>query len=153
MGRHDTRLLTSHIDHVKGPNMMTDQPHRQSGLVLDWADPDRLTRFWAAALDYTNVGSASLYVTLSPRHRDRPKLLPQKVTEPKTTKNRMQLDIDASDIDAEAERLTLLRARRLTDNSAHEHGTTWILTADPEGNEFCVCDGAKPATGNQDINL
>jgi hypothetical protein len=23
----------------------------------------------------------------------------------------------------------------------HEHGTTWIVMTDPEGNEFCVCDG------------
>jgi hypothetical protein len=23
----------------------------------------------------------------------------------------------------------------------HEHGATWIVMADPEGKEFCVCDG------------
>jgi len=22
-----------------------------------------------------------------------------------------------------------------------EHGSTWLLMLDPEGNEFCVCDG------------
>jgi Glyoxalase-like domain len=22
-----------------------------------------------------------------------------------------------------------------------EHGSHWIVMADPEGNEFCVCDG------------
>jgi hypothetical protein len=30
----------------------------------------------------------------------------------------------------------------------HEHGTTWIVMADPEGNEFCVCaSGAGSASG------
>lgn len=132
---------------------MTDQPYRRFGLVLDCADPDRLAEFWAAALLYSNVGSAGTYVALYPRQGDGPKLLLQRVTEPKSAKNRMHLDIEASDIHAEAERLTLLGARRLTDSITHEHGTTWILMADPEGNEFCVCDGGKPATGDQDISL
>jgi len=22
-----------------------------------------------------------------------------------------------------------------------EHGSTWVVMNDPEGNEFCVCDG------------
>ena len=26
------------------------------------------------------------------------------------------------------------------DDHIHEHGSTWILMTDPEGNEFCVCD-------------
>lgn len=129
---------------------MNDQPHRRFGLVLDCADPNRLADFWAAALDYTNIGSAGAYVALYPRDGDGPKLLLQQVTEPKIRKNRMHVDIDASDIHAEAERLTLLGARRVTDSTTHEHGTTWILIADPEGNEFCVCDGGNPATRDQD---
>jgi predicted enzyme related to lactoylglutathione lyase len=63
------------------------------------------------------------------------------VPEPKTVKNRMHLDIDAADIEAEAARLEALGARRVADDQVHEHGTHWILMADPEGNEFCVCDG------------
>ena len=61
--------------------------------------------------------------------------------ESKTVNNRMHLDIDAGDIEAEASRLEALGARRLVDDPVTEHGTTWILMADPEGNEFCVCDG------------
>ena len=50
-----------------------------------------------------------------------------------------------ADIEAEATRLEALGARRVQDDHIHEHGSTWILMNDPEGNEFCVCDGGAPA--------
>ena len=72
---------------------------------------------------------------------DTPKLLLQAVDEPKTTKNRMHFDIETPNVDAEVARLEALGARRLEPEARHEHGTTWVVLADPEGNEFCVCDG------------
>ena len=111
------------------------------GLVLDCRDPQTLAPFWAEALGYVEVGSAGAYVLLVDPDGVRPKLLLQAVPETKTTKNRMHLDIDAEDIEAEAARLEALGASRLAAEPRHEHGTTWILLADPEGNELCVCDG------------
>jgi predicted enzyme related to lactoylglutathione lyase len=111
------------------------------GLVLDCKDPAALAGFWTAALDYMSVGEAGAYVILLPNGRPGPKLLLQRVPETKTTKNRMHLDIDAVDIEAEATRLEVLGARRVANDQFHEHGSNWILMADPEGNEFCVCDG------------
>ena len=111
------------------------------GLVLDCADPERLAAFWGPALDYVNFGEAGAYVVLFPNGKPGPKLLLQRVPEPKTTKNRMHLDIEALDIHAEATRLEGLGARRVQTDTMQEHGTTWILMTDPEGNEFCVCDG------------
>ncbi len=75
------------------------------GLVLDCADPDRLATFWSAALGYTTVGGAGNYVMLLATDGTLPKLLLQAVREPKTTKNRMHLDIETADVDAEATRL------------------------------------------------
>jgi len=77
----------------------------------------------------------------SPTAGPAPKLLLQQVPEAKTVKNRMHFDIDAVDIEAEAARLEALGARRVAPDPMHEHHTSWILMADPEGNEFCVCDG------------
>lgn len=114
------------------------------GLVLDCADPAVLAPFWSAALDYVTVGEAGAYVMLLPDGRPGPKLLLQRVSEAKTAKNRMHLDIDAADIEAEATRLEALGASRVQPDQLHEHGTHWILMADPEGNEFCVCDGGAP---------
>ena len=126
---------------------MTDHnPTPHVGFVLDFADPERLAEFWAEALGYANFGSAGVYVALYPREGNGPKLLLQRVTEQKTTKNRMHLDIEVPDIDVEADRLAGLGAKRVSDDTCSEHGSTWILMADPEGNEFCICDNASPAT-------
>ena len=111
------------------------------GLVLDCADPGRLAGFWSAALDYRAAGEAGAYVVLVPNGRPGPKLLLQQVTEAKAVKNRMHLDIDVADIEAEAARLEALGARRVQPDQLHEHGSNWVLMTDPEGNEFCVCDG------------
>ena len=121
-------------------------PAPHFGLVLDCADPERLAEFWAEALGYANVGSAGVYVALYPREGNGPKLLLQRVTEPKATKNRMHLDIEVPDIDVEADRLSGLGAQRVSDDTCSEHGSTWILMADPEGNEFCICDNGSPAS-------
>jgi predicted enzyme related to lactoylglutathione lyase len=114
------------------------------GLVLDCADPESLGSFWAAALRYDRVGGVGNYVLLVPRGEAGPNLLLQQVPELKTTKNRMHLDIEIADIEAEAGRLEQLGARRLEAQARSEHGSRWYLMADPEGNEFCVCDAGGP---------
>ena len=114
------------------------------GLVLDCTDPVALAEFWAPALDYVSVGEFGSYVALFPNSRPGPKLLLQRVNESKVAKNRMHLDIEVPDIEAEAQRLVTLGATRVQDDTMSEHGTTWILMADPEGNEFCVCDAGQP---------
>ena len=117
---------------------MTTSP--SIGLVLDCADPAALADFWSKALGYTIVGSAGAYVLLLDEARARPKLILQRVDEPKAGKNRMHFDVEVADIEAEAARLEGLGARRTSPEQMREHGTSWILMADPEGNEFCVCD-------------
>jgi predicted enzyme related to lactoylglutathione lyase len=59
----------------------------------------------------------------------------------------MHLDFHVVDIDAEAERLQSLGARRISDEAVSEHSTRWHVMADPEGNEFCVCDGGHSSAG------
>ncbi len=110
-------------------------------MVLDCAEPVALAEFWSAALGYVNVGAAGSYVALLAPDGVGPKLLLQRVGESKTVKNRMHLDIQADDIQAEARRLEGLGARRVGTDTATELGCSWVLMADPEGNEFCVCDG------------
>ena len=114
------------------------------GLVLDCADPVKLAAFWGPALDYVSVGEVGSYVALFPNGHPGPKLLLQRVPEPKAAKNRMHLDIEVPDIEAEATRLEALGATRVAAEPLSEHGTTWILMADPEGNELCVCDAGQP---------
>ena len=109
-------------------------------LVLDCAHPESLSEFWAHALGYKVLGGVENYVMIVDPEEKAPHLLLQKVPEPKSGKNRMHLDIHVADIETEATRLEGLGAKRQSGPQS-EHGSTWILMADPEGNEFCVCDG------------
>jgi predicted enzyme related to lactoylglutathione lyase len=106
--------------------------------VLDCSDPRALAPFWAAALGYNEVAAAGQYVVLGTGDRSEHELLLQGVDEPKAVKNRMHLDLHVDDIEAEAQRLVDAGARRVSDSLA-EWGERWIVLADPEGNEFCVC--------------
>jgi predicted enzyme related to lactoylglutathione lyase len=108
-------------------------------LVLDCADPDRLADFWTAALGYELFGAADTYRSLVDPDGRGPKLILQGVPEPKSTKNRLHVDLQAADIEAEATRLERLGATRTSVEPIDEHGHRWIVMADPEGNEFCVC--------------
>jgi hypothetical protein len=58
--------------------------------------------------------------------------------EPKIGKNRLHLDIAppaGGDQQAEVDRLLTLGARRIDIGQGE---VTWVVMADPDGNEFCV---------------
>jgi len=108
---------------------------------LDVGDLDAMSAFWCAAIGYEPAGGAGPYRVLRPRSGEGPRFLLQQVSEGKTVKNRLHLDLDfdpAFDVDAEAARLEQIGACRLS-GVREEHGSRWIVMADPEGNEFCVC--------------
>jgi len=111
------------------------------GLVLDCADPGTLAEFWEQALGVKRLGAAGNYVLLESPTGALPNLLLQRVSEARVAKNRMHFDIEIPDVDAEVERLEGIGAHRLEEQARTEHGRRWVIMADPEGNEFCVCDG------------
>jgi predicted enzyme related to lactoylglutathione lyase len=118
-------------------------PARQLAIVIDAADPDALREFWVAAMHYEPYGAAGAFRSATPPAGEAgPKLVFQQVDDPQTpTKNRLHIDVIVGDeIEAEAERLLALGATQVSDQ-IDEVGTSWIVLADPEGNEFClVCD-------------
>ena len=113
------------------------------GLVLDCADPEKLATFWSEALGYTTVGGAGSYVLLVDESGQQPKLLLQRVGEPKSGKNRMHVDIETPAVDDEVTRLEALGAVKVVDEPVEEHGNRWVVMSDPEGNEFCVCNAGQ----------
>jgi len=108
---------------------------------VDCDDLDAMVAFYTAALGYEPFGSAGdRYRSIVAPDGHGPKLVFQKVPEPKFAKNRVHLDLIVGDaIDAEVERLVALGARRLEDAAFDEYGSRWIVLADPEGNELCLC--------------
>lgn len=57
------------------------------------------------------------------------------VAEAKVVKNRLHLDFRPDDQVAEVQRLIEMGASRVNVGQREE---TWVVLADPEGNEFCV---------------
>jgi len=90
----------------------------------------RCTRF------FTVLGSDERYAACIHPKGVGPRLLFNVVPEPKTVKNRVHLDLNVADMQAEVARLVGLGARKV--KTFDENGETWTVMADPEGNEFCV---------------
>ena len=120
-------------------NDMTE--HLRLGIVLDCRDPQALAPFWEAALGYVRSGTVANYVVLVPDGGQGPKLLLQRVAEPKAGKNRMHVDIETPLVEQTVCRLEQLGAKRISPEVVVEYGQQWVVMNDPEGNEFCVCDG------------
>jgi len=109
---------------------------RVFNITVDCADPPALAGFWSQVLGM-EVGEvpdeAHGFVAVLPGS---PNWLFLKVPEAKTAKNRMHVDLDCADLDAERARLEGLGARFV--HEKQEFGVHWMTFQDPEGNEFCT---------------
>jgi predicted enzyme related to lactoylglutathione lyase len=105
-------------------------------VVVDAADPKRLAMWWADALGWVIVGEADDEVEIRETPDKLPGLLFVQVPEPKTVKDRLHLDFRPIDQESEVERLLAHGATRADIGQGDD--VTWVVLADPEGNEFCV---------------
>ncbi len=110
-------------------------------LCVDAHDPASIASFWESALGWRRTHEEPDEVVLeppagSPEEGVVPDLLFLKVPESKTVKNRLHLDLRPIDQAREVERLESLGAARVSVGQTAE--ATWVVLADPEGNEFCV---------------
>ena len=115
-------------------------PVRWEQIVVDAEDPARLARWWAEALGYQIVYEAPEEVEIRRSPDEMPGLLFTPVTEAKTVKNRLHIDLRPDDQEAEVERLVDMGARPV---DIGQGDVTWVVLADPEGNEFCVLASKK----------
>lgn len=113
---------------------------RFAELAIDCADPRSLAQFWSEALGYVVVESDAELVSIGPPGGAGPMLTFARVPEPKRVKNRLHVDLTPTDRAQEAEvrRLESLGARRV---DVGQGAASWVVLADPEGNEFCVLAG------------
>ncbi len=104
-------------------------------VIIDSVDPVKLGRWWSVALDWVIVNDDPDEFEIRPSADVVPGLLFADVSELKTAKNRLHLDFRPDNRDVEVERLVNLGATYADVGQAEE---SWIVLADPEGNEFCV---------------
>jgi hypothetical protein len=119
---------------------------RFTELTIDCHDPEMLADFWCAALGYTRIETTANEVEIAAYEptvegvRGAPgpaTILFIRVPDDKQAKNRMHLDISPIDAsrDEEVERLVALGAQHIDIGQGTQ---SWVVLADPEGNEFCV---------------
>ena len=104
-------------------------------VVIDSADPARLSRWWAEVLGYRVLDEDENDVIVGAGKDEYPILYFSRSNEPKTGKNRLHIDLSPDDRDAEVERLLDMGARHV---DIGQGARRWVVLADPEGNEFCV---------------
>jgi len=104
-------------------------------VIVDARDPATLGRWWCDALGWVVVNDDPEEFEIRPAPERLPGLLFVSVPEAKTQKNRLHLDFRPDDRDAEVARFEGLGARRVDIGQGEP---SWVVLADPEGNEFCV---------------
>jgi predicted enzyme related to lactoylglutathione lyase len=107
-------------------------------------DPLALAQFWAEALGWKigeDVNEIEVWIERElgdPKNTGFPDILFLKNSDKKQGKNRLHLDLRPDDQAAEVARLEKLGAKQIDIGQAAEPTCTWVVMADPEGNEFCV---------------
>ena len=123
---------------------------RLTEVIFDCHNLEVMSDFWCKALNYERVHSGDGWIAIraaGPELTDAmlvesaqsPALSFVLVADDKIVKNRVHIDVTPIDRsqDDEVSRLVSLGAKRI---DIGQSGTSWVVLADPEGNEFCVME-------------
>ena len=113
-------------------------PVRLHHIVIDAHDLPRLAQFWTQALGWQVLSDRQDEIVIGTGPNAPVGICFMPVTDPKTVKNRVHIDLttSAADRDQEIGRLLALGARRV--DIGQSGAESWTVLADPEGNEFCI---------------
>ena len=117
---------------------MGPMPSRLAVIVIDSVEPARIAGFWCAVLDWKIIEEDEDGISIGPPDRSWPTIDIVTVPEAKSVKNRLHFDLRADGVStaAELDRLLELGARRTDVGQGPD--VSWVVLADPEGNEFCL---------------
>ena len=109
---------------------------RLGSTVINCADMELMTSFWSQALNLapSSTADGDDFRVLLGEHVN---LSLQLSRTPVSARDQMHLDLYTDDQAAEVERLAGLGAKVVRDH--HDPEDDYVVMADPEGNEFCVC--------------
>ncbi len=123
---------------------------RMQAVIVNCHDPERLAEFWAEALGWRVTVRGDPEWGIEPPEGSRedsvvPDMLFIRVPDHKQGFNRLHIDLrptgEAPDQAAEVARLEALGASRV---DVGQGDVSWVVMADPEGNEFCVLTAYPP---------
>lgn len=104
-------------------------------ICIDAKDATALGAWWSKVLGWPHDVDSDGDVVLHPPAGAGPNWLFLRIHDPKVVKNRIHFDFVPDDQQAEVDRLLSLGARHVDIGQGDE---SWVVLADPEGNEFCV---------------
>ena len=122
---------------------MDSQNLRIQCLTIDCKNPRALAEFWAKVLGWEvtheNVNESYLERTVNGEiSPDYPDILFLRTNDEKVIKNRLHLDLRPNNQEKEVNRVLSLGAKKIEIGQSSDSSTTWVVMADPEGNEFCI---------------
>lgn len=109
-----------------------------AALAIDARDPRAVADFWCAVLGWVVTEVDGGVVSIGQADGSGTGIDVLGVSELKTIKNRLHLDVRADGVTRaeELQRLLGLGATRV--DVGQDLDVTWTVLADPEGNEFCL---------------
>lgn len=118
--------------------MMRIMTSRIAVMAIDAHQPRVVADFWCAVLGWQVIEVDEDVVSIAPPDGAWPAIDVLAVPERKAIKNRLHLDLraDGSSTDEELQRLLSLGAQRVDVGQGPD--MSWVVLADPEGNEFCL---------------
>jgi predicted enzyme related to lactoylglutathione lyase len=107
-------------------------------IVIDAHDLPGLAGFWAEVLGWRILSQRDREVVIGPDPTGPVGICFMPVTEPKAVKNRVHLDLTTApdERESEIERILALGAQPVDIGQTGQE--SWMVLADPEGNEFCI---------------
>ncbi|WNV76831.1 VOC family protein [Geodermatophilus sp. DSM 44513] len=111
---------------------------RLAVLAIDAVQPAVVADFWCAVLGWRVVEVDGDVISIAASDGSWPTIDVLAVPGGKTVKNRLHLDLraDGTSTSEELQRLLDLGARRVDVGQGPD--VSWVVLADPEGNEFCL---------------
>jgi hypothetical protein len=107
-------------------------------IAVDAVNPRTVADFWCAVLDWVVLEEDEAGISIGALDGGMPTIDVCRVPEAKSIKNRLHFDLraDGAEQPAELQRLLDLGAKPVS--VGQQPDVTWVVLADPEGNEFCL---------------
>jgi hypothetical protein len=107
-------------------------------IAIDAVDPRLVADFWCDVLDWTVLEEDEDIVSIGSPHGRSLSIDVCRVPAGKSGKNRLHLDLRADGVGQAVELKRLLELGAKPVDVGQPPDASWVVLADPEGNEFCL---------------